>query len=31
LKVTGWRNVDEHHHGWLEHAPARLPAFGWWR
>ena len=31
LKVTGWRNAEEPHHGWLKHGPSRPPFFGWWR
>ena len=32
LKVTGWRNVDEHHHGWRKHkAPRPQPFFAWWK
>jgi hypothetical protein len=31
LKVTGWRNVEERHHGWLRHKPYSPPFFGWWR
>ncbi|HVY66996.1 MAG TPA: alkaline phosphatase PhoX [Gammaproteobacteria bacterium] len=31
LKVTGWRNVEEQHHGWLRRFPLARPFFGWWR
>ena len=31
LKVTGWRNVEEQHHGWLKRFPFARPFFGWWR
>ncbi len=31
LKVAGWRDVSERHHGWFKHIPFQRPFFGWWR
>jgi secreted PhoX family phosphatase len=32
LKVSGWRNVDEQHHGWRKRHPhGFFPSYHWWK